>query len=150
PSFWSRLERVLLRLDPDRAKDRSFADALHARRRGLSALDRALAIQFVECFDAADISEISERAVAESIPGDDIRESRLGRVVDGYGMLIHRLAENVQARIRLGAVVSVVRWGPGRAEIEWRDVAGAPAGSATARAVVVSVPAGVLAAAAGT
>jgi monoamine oxidase len=150
PDFWSRLERVMQRLDPDRANDRSFADALRARRRGLSALDRALAIQFVECFDAADISEISERAVAEGTPGDDVRESRLGRVVDGYGALIDRLAENVHARIRVGAVVSVVRWRPGRVEIEWRDVAGAPRGGATARAVIVSVPAGVLAAPPGT
>src|SRR5205814_1156318 len=65
PDFWDRLGRVMGVLDAERAVDRSFADALRANRKRLSPTDRALALQFVEGFDAADATDISERALAE-------------------------------------------------------------------------------------
>lgn len=65
----------------------------------------------------------------------------------GYGPLIERLADPVRADIRLGAVASVVRWRDGEVEVVCRDAADEPLETFVARAVVVSVPAGVLAAA---
>jgi monoamine oxidase len=145
--FWQRLGRVLHRFDANRRIDRSVADALRANRHRISALDRALAIQFIEGFEAADTTEMSERAIAEAgAPGDDVRESRLGRLEAGYQSLIESLATGLEARIRLDAVVSGVHWRSGHVDVECRNLAGTDPPRLSARALVVTVPVGVLAA----
>ncbi len=147
--FSARIARVIRRLARSRSVDRSFAEALRANRRHLSALDRALARQFVEGFDAADPGQISARAVVEGTP-DDPREARIGRLLGGYGSLVDRLADPVRSRIRLGAVASAVRWKRGRVDVEWRNAAGAAPTTVSARALIVTAPVGVLTAPAGT
>src|SRR5262245_18066220 len=52
--YAERLDRVLRRLDDHRATDRSFADMLRANRRSLSAVDRGIAKQYIEGYQAAD------------------------------------------------------------------------------------------------
>lgn len=147
--YSARLDRALGRLDAHRSPDRSLAQAMRANRGSVSAADRSLATRFVEGFDAADATLVSERwlAIAGS-PGRDVRESRVGRMLDGYGALVHALARPLGARVRLGAVVTDVRWRPGNV-----DVACAPARgrrrSWSARAVVITVPLGVMQAAPG-
>ena len=150
--FPTHLARVMGRLARDRVVDRSFADALRANRRHLSAVDRALAIQFVEGFEAADTTEISERALADGgTPGsDDVREARIGRLVGGYGPFIDSLADSVRSRIRLGAVASTVRWQRGHVDVHCRDLAGASSMTLSARAAIITAPIGVLGASAGT
>lgn len=144
-NVWERIGRVMRRLDANRAVDRSFADALRANKKHFSATDRALAIQFVEGFEAGDPADISERALAEAgLSGDDVRESRAGRLIDGYASLIDCLAAPVLSRIELGTVVSAIRWRRGRVDVECRDRNGAPRVTVSARAIVVTVPIGVL------
>ncbi len=148
--YWPRVDRVMRRLDGERKVDRSFADALAAQT-ALRPADRALAKRFVEGFHAADTQVISERALADGgSPQGDVRAARIGRVLAGYDALIERIAEPVSGKVRLGTIATNVRWSDGFAEVECRDVAGAPAGTFTARAAVVAVPAGVLASPAGT
>ena len=107
PDYMERLGRVLHRLDATRRTDRSFADALHANRKRLSAADRALAIQFIEGFDAADPADASERALAEGgSPSDEAQESRIGRLIDGYHPLMARLADPIRSRIKTGTIAS--------------------------------------------
>jgi monoamine oxidase len=149
--FPLRLSRVMRRLGSHTgSEDRSFAGALRANRRHLSAADRALALQFVQGFDAADPEQISERALIEGgTPGDDVRETRIGRLLGGYGSLIDRLAEPVRSRIRLGSIVSAVRWERGRVEVECRDFAGGSGNVVSARAAIITAPIGVLTASPG-
>ncbi|HTE45185.1 MAG TPA: NAD(P)/FAD-dependent oxidoreductase [Gemmatimonadaceae bacterium] len=148
--FWPRLDRVMRRLDTERDPDRSFADALAANRLSVPVADRRLAKQFVEGFDAADTRIISERGLADGgTPCDDERETRIGRLLDGYGPLIDSLADTLRARIQLGAVVSAVRWRRNHVEVDYRDHAGVAEGSIKARGLVVTVPVGVLEAAPG-
>ncbi|HEX6807382.1 MAG TPA: FAD-dependent oxidoreductase, partial [Gemmatimonadaceae bacterium] len=147
--FSARLDRVLGRLDAHRSPDRSFAEAMRANRGSLSMADRSLATRFVEGFDAADATLVSERWLAVAgWPGRDVGESRVGRLIDGYGALMHALARPLGARLRLGAVATDIRWRPGHVE-----VACAPARGRrrvrSARAVVVTVPLGVMQAAPG-
>lgn len=143
-NFYEQLDRVMRRLDEKRDPDRSFADAL-ARMRSVPSADRQLAIQYVEGFDAADITRISERALAEGgSPRDDVRQRRVGRVVEGYGSVIDALAAPVLARIRLGTVVTRVRWRENHVELEARAHGGDPLPPLSARAAVISVPLGVL------
>jgi len=143
-SFWEQLDGVMRRLEEDREPDRSFADAL-SRMRNVPSLQRKLAVQYVEGFHAADTRVISERALAEGgSPRQDVRERRIGRVVEGYGALIDALADPVRSLVRPGAIVRAVRWRPGNVSVEWTDRGGIRTDALEARAVVITVPLGVL------
>jgi monoamine oxidase len=144
--FWERLDRVMRRLDDEREPDRTFADALE-KNRSLDDEDRALAMQYVSGFHAANPGIISERALADGgSPRGEVRERRIGRVVEGYDSVVDALAARVRGKIRLGAVVREIRWRPGAVSVV---IAGRRPKTITGRAVIVTVPLGVLAAAEG-
>jgi monoamine oxidase len=142
--FWERLDRVMRRLRDDRQPDRTFAEAL-ASNRSIAPRDRALAMQYVEGFHAANPVIISERALAEGgSPRGDVRERRIGRVLDGYGSIVESLSAGIEGRIRLRSVVTAIEWEAGAARVRL-----AGGGVVRGSAVVVTVPVGVLAAPAG-
>ena len=146
--YSARLDRVMHRLGSHHP-DRSLAEALRANRGSLRAADRSLATRFVEGYDAADATLVSERWLAAvGQPGHDVHESRIGRLADGFGALVHAMARPLGKRVRLGHVVAGVRWRPGRVEVAAARVGGRRR-VWTARAVVVTVPLGVLQAPAG-
>ena len=149
--FWERLDGVMRRLDPKRQPDRSFQDFLDRKPGGRRlARARALALQFVEGFHAADPKRISERAVAEGgSPRGDVRERRIGRVLDGYDRVIEWIAAPLGDRVRTSAIVTRVRWAPGNVAVEVRHADGRPRPSVSAKAAVLAVPLGVLQAPAG-
>jgi len=140
--FWERLDTVMRRLPDGRERDRSFADFLRSQPGGRTlAANRRLARGFVEGFHAADVERVSAVSLHEAgSPAGDEREQRLGRVIDGYDRVIDWLATPIRKRIRTGSPV---------ARIDWRDSRAvrltiASGSSLRARAVVVTVPAGVL------
>jgi monoamine oxidase len=139
--FWERLDRAMRLLDLKSTRDRSFEDVLGKKPGGRRlAPERTLARQYVEGFHAADPRLISARALAEGgSPGDDVRERRLARVVEGYDRVIAWLAGPLASRITLSSIVTSVRWKP-------RHVAVGVARRKpmTARAAVITVPLGVL------
>jgi monoamine oxidase len=142
--FWERLDRVMRRLDVERDPDRTFAEAVAANR-SLGEEDRALALQFVQGFHAANPTIISERALADGgSPRGAVRERRIGRVLEGYGTIVEALAEGIVDRIRLGSVVRRIEWDAGAARVHL-------AGGKTmdASAVIITVPLGVLTAPSG-
>lgn len=142
--LWDRLDAVMQRLDEKRDPDRSFADAA-SHMRAATPVDLALARQFVEGFHAADTAVISERALAEGgSPGDDVRERRIGRILDGYDAVIGALAAPVLPRVRFGAIVTAIEWSKGRVRVSAQDATGAQERSYEARAAIVTVPLGVL------
>jgi monoamine oxidase len=142
--FWERLDRVMRRLDAERVRDRSFADALSGMRSTRSD-DRQLALQYVEGFHAADPFAISERALAKGgSPRGDVRERRVGRVLEGYGAVVEAMARPVLDRIRLGVEVRIVRWRRGGVEIQHFDRATGRSSSTRAEAAIVTLPLGVL------
>lgn len=148
--FWERLDRVMRRLDAERARDRSFADALSGIRSARSD-DRELALQYVEGFHAADPFSISERSLAEGgSPRGDVRERRIGRVLEGYGAIVDALARPVRDRIHLNAAVRRVRWRRGSIEVEHSDGVSGTLTTLTADAAIVTLPLGVLQSAPGT
>ena len=144
--FWERLDRVMRRLKSTR-RDGSFAEFLAARPGGASlARERGLAEQFVRGFHAADPARISQRALADGgSPGDDESEQRQGRVLEGYDRVPAHLARGLAREVRLRSVVTGVRWTRGEVELSARSADGRTGlPSLRARAVVVSVPLGVL------
>jgi monoamine oxidase len=144
--FWERLDRVMRRLDAKRTPDRSFESFLSKKPGGRRlAQDRRLALQYVEGFHAADPARVSERALAEGgSPGDDVREHRIGRVLDGYDRVVEWLAAPLGDRVRLSAIAARVRWAPGNVSVEVRHPDGRSRPSVDARAAIVTVPLGVL------
>jgi monoamine oxidase len=141
--LWSELHRVMRRLDPKRTPDRSFQEFLDTKPGGPSlARERTLAREFVESFHAADLSRVSERALADGGMPDDDAERRQGRILDGYDRVPHTLAAGL-SNVRLSHVVNEISWEPGAVEVRCVRPAG---GSATVsgRAAIITVPLGVL------
>jgi monoamine oxidase len=141
--FWERLDRVMRRLDPARDPDRSFAVALE-RMRAVPSGDRHLARQFVEGFHAADTHLASESALADGgSPRGDVRERRIGRVIEGFGATVEALAAPLADVIRLRAPVTRIAWSRGDVSIDHgRRPGRAP--QLRARAAIITVPLGVL------
>jgi monoamine oxidase len=145
--FWERLDRVMRRLSGDaRRRDFPLSDFLDRKPGGRTlASERRLVREYVEGFHAADTHLVSAQALAESgSPGDDVRERRLARVVEGYDRVVEWLARPVVDRIRLSSVVTSVAWEPHRVDVQ----IGAANEVITARAAILSAPIGVLKAAA--
>jgi monoamine oxidase len=137
---------VMRRLDAKRTPDRSFEDFLATKPGGRTqAHNRQLALQYVQGFHAADPARISERALgANGSPDGDVREQRMGRVVDGYDRVINWIAQPLAARIRLSAVATRVEWARGDVRVKISHADGRPRGSVAARAAIVTLPIGVL------
>lgn len=144
--FWERIDRVMRRLDAKRTPDRSLEHFLAKKPGGRRlAGDRRLVRQFVEGFHAADLAKISERALAGGgSPRGDVRERRIGRVLDGYDRVIEWLASPLGDRIRPSAVVTRVRWAPGNVSVEVVHPHGRTRPTIDARAAIVAVPVSVL------
>jgi monoamine oxidase len=144
--FWGQLDRVMRRLPSLRERDRSFAAFLATRPGGRTlALERKLAEQFVQGFHAADPHRIGVHALASGgSPGDDVRERRLERIVEGYDRVLRPAIETLAGRIRLSSIVTAIEWRRGRVRIRYASSTLRARPPLTARAVVVTVPLGVL------
>lgn len=148
--FWEQLERVM-RLLPKRGRDRSFQEFIAAQPGGSRlATERRFALQYVESFHAADPRLVSAHVLAEGgSPGDDERERRIGRVLDGYDRVIDWMAGPLVGRIRRSAVATRVTWRRGHVAVDLQQPDGRDRQSIEGRAAIVTVPLGVLKAAAG-
>jgi monoamine oxidase len=146
--FFDRVARVMRRLN-DEPPDRPFGEFL-ARSPGGRALavDRRLAQRFVQSFHGADIDIISAHSLAQQgDPSEDETIERTGRPIGGYMPLIDYLMRTAAHVVRFEHEVHRITWAPGNVRVD----ATSPAGPATftARAAIITLPIGVLQAAAG-
>ncbi|NUQ21359.1 MAG: NAD(P)-binding protein, partial [Gemmatimonadaceae bacterium] len=143
--FWEEVETVLGRLDAERDPDRSFQEFLDTGPGGPKlARARQTAREYVAGFHAADPALISERSLAEGGAPEEPSEERLARVLDGYDGVPHSFASEIADTIETGIVVRSIRWRRGAASIRALDRASGAERRYDARAVVISVPLGVL------
>jgi monoamine oxidase len=144
--FWEQLYRVMHLMDDGSKRDRSVQEFFDTRPGGRRlAQERRLAKQFIEGFHAADPRLISALALVESgTPGEDMKESRLARVAGGYSTLIEWMAAPIADRIRLGAIVTAVRWKRGEVIVDVQHADGRSRFAVEASAAIVAVPLGVL------
>ena len=141
--FWKQLGRVMRRLDPERTPDRSFQEFLDGKPGGPSlARERRIAGEYVEGFHAADLSRVSERALADGGAPEDEEGTRQARILDGYDQVPLALAASVSG-VRLGHVVREIAWEPGAVEVRYAR-AGNGVSAITAGAAIITVPLGVL------
>lgn len=150
--FWEELDDVMGKLSETRTPDRSFQDFLDTNPGGPRlARARSLAREFVAGFHAADPALISERALAEGgSPQGDEDEERIGRVLDGYDRIPQWLARNLGSALQTGTAVKRIVWKKGMVRLSTRHIRSGDVGEVEARAVIVSVPLGVLLAERGT
>lgn len=142
-AFWSRVERVLHGLDVG-GEDRSVERALGPRRRSKAG---QWASRYVEGFHAADLAAMSVRSLARSEGGQASGSSGAARLLDGYDALAAALASALHGPLvdlRLRVVAREVRWAPGQVTVFTESPEGVSTGTISARAVIVTVPLGVL------
>jgi len=143
--FFKELDSVMRHLS-QKGRDRSFAEFLADNPGGRRAADaRALARGFVEGFHGAHVDRISVHSLADGgSPGKDKEEQRQMRIADGYHRVPARLAEGLEDRITTNVVVEQIRWERGAVEIHSRRRNATSLSQLRARAVVITVPLGVL------
>lgn len=148
--FWGDVEAVLGKLRNDREPDRSFQDFLDSGPGGPKlARARALAREYVAGFHAADPALISERALADGGAPEEPAEERTARVLDGYDAVPRWLARELDGTIETGIVVRAVRWRRGAVTVDAVERQGGKPRRYEGRALVVTVPLGVLIASGG-
>jgi len=141
---WAAIDRVLGRI-AGRGRDRSCEEAFDALRDRFPASDLRAAREFVQGFHAADPRDLSAWSIAPG-PGERGSETAVhsARVLGGYDQLPRWLARELGAELRLGAPVVSIGWRRGHVELSLAEGRGER--HIAARAAVVTVPVGVLAA----
>lgn len=142
---------VLAALATDSGPDRSFQAFLDDRFAGPRwAAARRRATGYVEGFDAADPATVSVRWLAHSeatpYSSDGDRQFHL---LEGYDRLLEALRDGLdpaRAALHLNTVVEEIAWSPGRVTVTARERPGGAVQTYTARAAIVALPLGVLAA----
>src|SRR5688500_5745668 len=132
---WKHMRKVFKRLNPDRKRDRSFQDFLDEKPGGAHLRDaRQLARGFVQGFNGADTSLISEKSIAAQ--GDPTEgAAKASRIVRGYSALIEHLQRDLLDVIHLNAVVKRVIQGDSEVRVFDRQGSEYVAG-----AVIITVP----------
>ena len=143
--FFGELAEVMRKLSATRSPDRSFQDFLDTNPGGARlARARSLAREFVTGYHAAEPALISERGLADGGMPEDEEEQRMGRILDGFDRLPHWLARDLGAALLSGVAVSRIDWRKGDVRLTLREVRTGATSVLSARAVIVSVPHGVL------
>lgn len=104
--------------------------------------------RYVQGYDAADLAKVSVRWLAQTeAAAAAIDGSRQYRVVEGYDRVLTWLYAGVapeRSVLALNSVAHTLRWAPGAVTVEVRSSDGRELEPFTARAVVITVPLGVL------
>ncbi|HSJ14316.1 MAG TPA: NAD(P)/FAD-dependent oxidoreductase [Longimicrobiales bacterium] len=142
-THFRRIGRLLARIDTERP-DQSFADFLAGRRGGpgVAAAHRD-ATRFIEGFHAADAERVSTHSVSSSV-AETRTVARGARVLAGYDALTSLLAAELGNTLRPECEVRTLDWREGHCDVTWQR-RGRPH-RLRARAAIVTVPVGVLAA----
>jgi monoamine oxidase len=133
--IWQRMAKVFARLSDARKHDRSFQEFLDGKPGGAALhAERELARGFIQGFDGADPSRISEKSLAtQGNPTEGAAEAR--RIVNGYAALVVHLEREVAGVIRHGTAARHIAWEPG--DVRVTDANGE---AHRARSVIVTVP----------
>jgi monoamine oxidase len=127
---------------------RAFLDEHFAGPRWAEA--RRTATGYVEGFDAADAGQVSVRWLAQTQRATLTDGERQFRPLAGYARLLTWLRAGLnptQASLHLGTIVREIRWSPGQVRATVTSpLSAAPADAFQARAAVMTLPLGVLAA----
>ncbi len=106
---------------------------------------------YVAGYDAADPEDVSIRWLAQADDAETATDgARTSRVVEGYDRVLQWLRDGLDPQrtvVHLNTVVREIRWRQGQVDVVAGEMSGESTITFTARAAVVTVPLGVLAAA---
>ena len=143
PDYWGQIRKVVDRI-PSRTPGWSFKQFLHHERASISAADRSLADRYVGSFEAAPTDQISATTLREDRAGTEANDLKLeGR----YDRLIHTLGRDLPAdrvELLLNHPVTSVKWGKGKVTVRTKTPGGKRLVDHESRAVLVTLPLGVL------
>lgn len=147
PLDYGRMAPVMDRLSPPPRPDVTFAAFLEQRAADVDPGARAQAVRYVEGFHGAPVDRVGVAWLAQAEEGTaggggDVRHQPLG----GYDRVAAALGAELDARgmLRLNTVVHRIDWRAGAAEVHARSRTGTGLPPIRARAVLVTVPLGVL------
>lgn len=145
PDFWERMAAVMKRI-PERTGDATFADFLATDGNGVSAEDRWLARHYAGGFNAGPVSALSAAALREDRAGTEDTDYKLKRRYSRVAEELRRRCPADLVDVRLRSEVVSVRWRRGEVVVSARatDELADTLTAHTARAVVVTLPLGVL------
>jgi monoamine oxidase len=137
--IWKKMRRVFRRMNAERKHDRSFQDFLDEKPGGAKLkAARELARGFVEGFNGADTTRISEKSLADQgDPTEGAAEAR--RIVNGYSALIEYMQRDVADAMRLSSPVARIVWDKSGVRVFERN-----GSEHNAKTVIVTVPLPVL------
>lgn len=138
-----RIAGVTGLISPRRAAGLSFAEYFRRHPANVPSEDWILACNFVEGFEAAPLDRISARSLA----GEDMEERHQYSLPGGYDQVVAALAADCSrhgARLHRNAVVRRIRWRRGRVEVTATLPPANSKKTFVARAVIVTLPLGVL------
>jgi monoamine oxidase len=143
PDFWDEVNRVRGQIGRLRG-DISFAEFLR-RRRSMPPRLRELVHGFVEGYHAAHAERMSTQ-VLRMADGEQEDENRQYRLLHGYDGVIAALRGGIASErldLRLGTVVTAVRWSEGSVAVECRSAETRATQLFRAAALLVTIPVGV-------
>lgn len=147
PLDFGRTELVMDRVSPPPQPDIPFAEFLDRHAADVDPDARAQAVRYVEGFHAAPVERVGVGWLAQAEEGTgggggDVRHQPLG----GFDRVAGALGAELDARgvLRLNTVVHRIAWRRGEAEVHARTRTGTGLPPVRARAVLVTVPLGVL------
>lgn len=145
--FWSKIERPMNAIKRVR-KDISFAAALKQIGKRIDPASRDMALSFVEGFDAADSARISVQSVIEEqAAAAEIDETKNFRLVGGYDALPEYLRAGLHptnVKLHLNTIATKITWRPGHVHVDAMTAQGGLGRSFEAKALLVTLPIGVL------
>ena len=133
--IWERTALVFKRMSRSRKIDRSFQDFLDEKPGGPALRrEREMALGFIQGFNAAYASLISEKSLADQgDPAEGAAEAR--KIIRGYGALIDYMKRDLSDRILVRKSVKRIAWNSSGARVF--DQSGK---AYAARRVILAVP----------
>ncbi|HEY9154558.1 MAG TPA: NAD(P)/FAD-dependent oxidoreductase [Opitutaceae bacterium] len=138
--LWDQLNRVMNEIDADNYG--SFGAWLRANTSEISKRERVLAREFVQNFDAGPADLMSAQVLRDTEGGTADSQSMVKNGYDRIPEVLVREAAEAGAEIRLGARATAIDWTPGRAVVH--AMTGRADHLFQARAVIITLPLGVL------
>ena len=136
--------KVLEVLENTFGTDESFAQFLARSDLQLSPVERNLAIDYVEGFNAADQHDVSRQWLQASETEIGVADDEIQRLTSGYDAIVGELQSQAKGlRLELNARVTALRWQPGQVEIDVVQNEKVQR-TETGDAVIVTLPLGVL------
>src|SRR5262245_54159947 len=142
--FWTDWEKVSNEMELDSGRDESFSNFIDRLVRSRPDLSKTVqrAVDYVEGFNAARASEISVQSlIQDRLASQKIEGSRPFRIVSGYDQILDAFAHHP---VHFKTTVKEIHWKPEFVTVQTIDTIANTARVYEAKAVIVTVPLGVL------